>query len=208
MRRVTSLLSPSKYMQFCNGQIRTQALFWLPCASPTYGSARVCRRKNSCACYVMLTLPTLNGIVWSINSLRPRPNRRHFADDIFKCIFENENEWISPRISLKFIVPKVRINNIPALFQIMAWCWTGDKPLSEPMMVSLLTHICVTRPQWVNRCTSLLFHGYWGSLRCRNVVLRIMCTIDKYLINKTQQGTNCMTLRVYCTNIEIHNICT
>ena len=26
---------------------------------------------------------------------------------------------------------------------------SGDKPLSEPMMVSLLTHICVTRPQWV-----------------------------------------------------------
>ena len=25
----------------------------------------------------------------------------------------------------------------------------GDRPLSEPMMVSLLTHICVTRPQWV-----------------------------------------------------------
>ena len=24
----------------------------------------------------------------------------------------------------------------------------GDKRLSEPMMVSLLTHICVTRPQW------------------------------------------------------------
>ena len=33
------------------------------------------------------------------------------------------------------------INNIPALVQIMAWCWRGDKPLSEPMMVSLLTHI-------------------------------------------------------------------
>ena len=29
----------------------------------------------------------------------------------------------------------------------------GDKPLSEPMMVSLLTHICVTRPQWVDRAT-------------------------------------------------------
>ena len=25
-----------------------------------------------------------------------------------------------------------------------------DKPLSEPMVASLLTHICVTRPQWVN----------------------------------------------------------
>ena len=32
----------------------------------------------------------------------------------------------------------------------MAWCRPGDKPLSEPMMVSLLTHICVTGPQWVN----------------------------------------------------------
>ena len=36
------------------------------------------------------------------------------------------------------------------LVQIMAWRRSGDKPLSEPMMVSLLTHICVTRPQWVN----------------------------------------------------------
>ena len=27
-----------------------------------------------------------------VNSLRPTPNRRHFADDIFKCISENENE--------------------------------------------------------------------------------------------------------------------
>ena len=81
-----------------------------------------------------------------INSLRPRPIRRHFADDIFKCISENENEWISPRISLKF-VPKVRINNIPSLVQIMAWRRPGDRPQSEPMMVSLLTHICVTRPQ-------------------------------------------------------------
>ena len=31
----------------------------------------------------------------------------------------------------------------------MAWRRTGDKPLSEPMMVSLLMHIWVTRPQWV-----------------------------------------------------------
>ena len=84
-----------------------------------------------------------------INSLRPRRYRRHFADDIFKCIFLNENEWMSLRISLKF-VPKVQINNIPSLVQIMAWRRPGDKPLSEPMMVSLLTHICVTRPQWVN----------------------------------------------------------
>ena len=32
----------------------------------------------------------------------------------------------------------------------MAWRRPGDKSLSEPMMVSLLMHICVTRPQWVD----------------------------------------------------------
>ena len=31
----------------------------------------------------------------------------------------------------------------------MAWRRSGDKPLSAPMMDSLLTHVCVTRPQWV-----------------------------------------------------------
>ena len=82
------------------------------------------------------------------NTLRPRQNGRHFPDDIFKCIFLNENVWFSIKISLKF-VPKDPINNMPALVQIMAWRRPGDKPLSEPMTVSLLTHICVTRPQWV-----------------------------------------------------------
>ena len=64
--------------------------------------------------------------------------------------FGNRFLNISLRFSLKF-VPKVRINNIPSLVQIMAWCRPGNKPLYEPMMVSLLTHICVTRPQWVNK---------------------------------------------------------
>ena len=77
-----------------------------------------------------------------VNTLRPRRNGRRFPDDTFKCIFLNENARISIKISLKF-VPKGPINN-------MAWRRSGDKPLSEPMMVSLLTHICVTRPQWVN----------------------------------------------------------
>ena len=80
----------------------------------------------------------------------PRQNGRHFPDDIFKCIFcLNENLWIPIKISLKF-VPKDLINNIPSLVQIRAWRWPGDKPLSEPMMDSLLTHICIIQPQWVN----------------------------------------------------------
>ena len=94
--------------------------------------------------------------VW-VNTLRPRQNGRHFADDTFKHIFLKENFRISIKISLKF-VPKSPIDNILALFQIMAWRRPGDKPLSEAMMVSLLTHIWVARPQWVKdlmiRCLS------------------------------------------------------
>ena len=66
---------------------------------------------------------------------------------IFQRTFSNGFSWIN--ISLKF-VPRGRINNIPTLVQVMAWRRPGDKPLSEPMMARLPTHICVTRPQWVN----------------------------------------------------------
>ena len=48
-------------------------------------------------------------------------------------------------------IPKSQINNTPALVQIMAWRRPGNKPLSERMMVSLMTHLCVTRPYWVKR---------------------------------------------------------
>ena len=88
-----------------------------------------------------------------VNTLRLRRNWQNFADNIFKRIFFNENVLILIKISLKY-VPEGPINNIPALVQIMAWHHPGDKPLSEPMMVSLLTHICVTRPQWVNSLAS------------------------------------------------------
>ena len=89
-------------------------------------------------------------IALPFNTLRPRQDGRHFPD-ILKCIFLNENVWISLTISLK-CVRKVRFNNIPSLVQIMAWRRPGDKPLSEPMSVFVPTHICVTRPQWVNSC--------------------------------------------------------
>ena len=55
------------------------------------------------------------------------------ADNIYKCIFLNENDKIRIQISLKF-VPKSPIDNKPALVRVMAQCRTGDKPLPEPMM--------------------------------------------------------------------------
>ena len=84
----------------------------------------------------------------SVNTWRPRQNDRHLPD-IFKYIFLNENIWILIKISLKS-VPEGPIYNIPASVQIMAWRRPGDKQLSEPMVVRLPTHMCVTRPQLVN----------------------------------------------------------
>ena len=112
-----------------------------------------------------------------VNTLRPRQNGRHLPDDIFKRIFLNENVWISLKISLKF-VPKVPINNVPALVLIMAWRCPGDKPLSEPMMVSLLTHICVTRPQWVNGSWG---HGWSGLVEPKRQDISISCKSINWL---------------------------
>ena len=86
-----------------------------------------------CLCFEHLQRQKL----W-FNTLRPGQDGCHFPDDIFKCIFLNENVWIFITISQKF-VPKGWINNIPALVLNQWWS-------------SLLTHICVTRPQWVKTC--------------------------------------------------------
>ena len=95
------------------------------------------------------------------------PNKWKPSNLIYVCLtephIEAETKWqktfchafswmkmceISIKISLKF-VPKGPIDNMLSLVQMMAWRWPGHKRLSEPMMVSLLTHICVNRPQWV-----------------------------------------------------------
>ena len=78
------------------------------------------------------------GCMWCpINSLRPGQNGRHFRDIL------NAISWMKMnKFKLKFhgSVPNGPINNIPALVQIMAWRRSGDKPLCEPIMVSVLTH--------------------------------------------------------------------
>ena len=40
-------------------------------------------------------------IAWEINTLRPRQNGLYFSDDIFECIFLNENAWISIKILIE-----------------------------------------------------------------------------------------------------------
>ena len=98
----------------------------------TISSEGIPSRKSFVSYIFYATRCILIGISVLHNTLRPRQNGRRFADDTFKRIFLNENVRISIKISLKF-VPKGPINNNPAS--------------SEPLMVSLLTHVCVTRPQ-------------------------------------------------------------
>ena len=45
----------------------------------------------------------------------------------FKCIFMNEDVWISIKIQHKFVSKGV-INDIPALIQTMVWRRPGNKP--------------------------------------------------------------------------------
>ena len=61
----------------------------------------------------------------------------NLADDIFNCILLNENDRIPIQISLKY-VPRTPVDNMPVVVQVMAWRWTGDKPLPEPMMTRFI----------------------------------------------------------------------
>ena len=106
----------------CSSSVRWDAL---PRNSSGHHLSKYCNERNSELC--------------SINSSPPGQNGHNFPDDIFRCILMNEKFCILIKISLKF-VPKSTIDNIPALVQIMAWPWIGDKPLSEPM----LTHFTNT----------------------------------------------------------------
>ena len=56
------------------------------------------------------------------------------ADDIFKCIFLNDNDIISIQISLK-VVHMNWFDKKQALVQVMAWCRKDDTPLPDPMLI-------------------------------------------------------------------------
>ena len=131
-----------------------------------------------------LCVSVFDRVIMFVNTLRPRQNGCQFPD-IFKCIFLNENIYMSINTSLKF-VPKGPINIIPALVQIMAWCRTGDKPLSEPMMVCLLTHICVTRPEWVNTCFPMQVREY-NSNALHALYTRLSVNYTNYLLGNQHE---------------------
>ena len=77
-------------------------------------------------------LPFITLFAVSINSLRPRKHRHHFADDVFKCNFLNEMF----EFRLKFhwsLFLKVQLT----IFQRQAIIWTTDDPVQRRIYASL-----------------------------------------------------------------------
>ena len=75
-----------------------------------------------------------------LNSLRPKQNGCHFANSIVRFILMNENYFYFDSNFIEICSQKSNNNKIE-LEQLMAWQWSGDKLLSETVLVlSELTH--------------------------------------------------------------------
>ena len=85
--------------------------------------------------------------------------------------------------------------NIPTLFQVKASCRPGNKPLCEPMAVRLLTHISVTRLQWVNYRPC-----YLGTSNTSSglVSLIMRCTYYQLLLRQIYRKTNLVWGLAWC----------
>ena len=150
--------------------------------------------------------------VWNFSTHLGRDkNWRHFAYDIYKCIFLNRHV----RIFLKNLLQMIKIYNIPALVQIMAWCRPDNKPLSGQMMISLLTHICVTRPQWVMKHSHMdiwtPFPRHWGSADDRNVVMsqtrtRLSCVSHDHWLRGDARSVLITTHRIDLVSAEYSDL--
>ena len=96
-------------------------------------------------------------------------------------------------------------NIIPALAQTVPWCRPGDKPPSEPMVVSLLTRVCIARPQWQFTTREGIFK-HWNSMvlrqdewRCDSIFVNESLyhfqVLQKFLLRVTNTTINVASQR-------------
>ena len=88
--------------------------------------------QSSCWQNSWNTAASKNMFLIPFNSYPPGPNGHRFGRWHL-----NENDKIPIQISWKF-VPRSQAANKSELVQVMAWCWTGNKPLPEPMMTQFI----------------------------------------------------------------------
>ena len=89
---------------------------------------------------------------WRLNTLRSRQDGRHFPDDIFRCIFLNENEIYS-----------IKNNNGLAPNRRQAIHWTNDDPVQRRIYVSFgLNELSTaTRKLLLERAILVLAVEWW-----------------------------------------------
>ena len=97
---------------------------------------------------------------WCVNTLRPKPNGWHFADNIFRRIWLNSYLCILIWMTLILGSRKVLIDNNSACNHLMAWSST-DKPLVEQGWRRSLMNICIIKPGWVKTSACLTSLGLW-----------------------------------------------
>ena len=120
---------------------------------------------------------------WSHDILMPRQCERQFADDVFKCIFLME----IVELWLKFhwnLFPMVKLIVCQHWFRK----WLGTTQVTSHYLNQwwprLLTHIWVTRPQWINN-DQLLGWGY-------------VCSYNVYRKTSSISRTKSQNLNVSC----------
>ena len=121
-------------------------------------------------------------------------------EHVFFAVINHSDQW---SILTRGPTPVQPNRNIPALGQITAWRPPGDKPLSEPMMVSLLTHICVPWLQWLsNPQAQALAYQVFGAYRLPICVFHYkrFCKCEKFKypvkVCKTLSLLNCRLYRL------------
>ena len=107
---------------------------------------------------------------WCVNTLRPKPNGWHFADNIFRCIWLNSYLCILIWMTLILGSRKVLIDNNSACNHLMAWSST-DKPLVEQGWRRSLMNICIIKPGWVN---NISMPHFFRSMINMNVCLEFL----------------------------------
>ena len=97
------------------------------------------RSWNNWAVIVETIFSVMKMVLFSYFSFRRRHFQMHFLEGKVLFFYSNFTEF----------VPSGSFDNKLAWVQVMAWCRTGDKLLSEPMLLGSQTHICGTRGIWV-----------------------------------------------------------
>ena len=112
------------------------------------------------------------------------------ADDILKCIYLKWNILKLIKISLQF-VPEGPINKIPALVQIMAWCWLDEKMANVTIPTVYIMNLNSFNP------TLKMKVGPW----CNN-----MSAVRKRVISTDEIQFNHIPAKILLTKIRVSDL--